>query len=37
MKILVELFGVGILQDFEKSNGNDLLRLTRDFEKKEDV
>jgi hypothetical protein len=37
MKILVELFGVGILQDFKKSNGHDLLRLTRDFEKKEDV
>ena len=34
MKILVELFGVGILQDFEKSNGHDLLRFTRDFERK---
>ena len=34
MKILVELFGVGILQDFKKSNGHDLLLLTRDFEKK---
>ena len=34
MKILAELFGVGILQDFKKSNGHDLLLLTRDFEKK---
>jgi hypothetical protein len=34
MKMLVELFGVGILQDFEKSNDHDLLRLTRDFVRK---
>jgi hypothetical protein len=34
MKILVELFGVDILQDIKKSNGHDLLLLTRDFEKK---
>ena len=29
-----ELFGVGILQDFKKSNGHDLLLLTREFERK---
>ena len=34
MKILVELFGVDILQDIKKSNGHDPLLLTRDFEKK---
>ena len=34
MKILVELFGAGILQEFGKSNGHDLLLLTRDFERK---
>ena len=34
MEMLVELFGVGILKDFEKSNGHDLLCLTRDFERK---
>jgi hypothetical protein len=34
MKILVKLFGAGILQEFGKSNGHDLLLLTRDFERK---
>jgi hypothetical protein len=34
MNILVELFGVGILQDFKKYNGHDLLLLTREFERK---
>jgi hypothetical protein len=34
MKIILELLGAAILKDFEKSNGHDLLLMTRSFERK---
>jgi hypothetical protein len=34
MKIILELLGAGILEDFKKSYGHDLLLMTRSFERK---
>jgi hypothetical protein len=34
MKIILKLLGAAILKDFKKSNGHDLLVMTRSFERK---